>query len=661
MKELSKNEEELKPVPVPTLSTRNVATKTPVKPMTQAKKRWLNVKATVKFAGTVDKISRDQKLFGTTRHMFSQSFAEQKLSGKNQQSKESKSRLVIMPDNTFRKIWDQVYFLLLMYTLIFVPYQIAFSDEDNRNWSYYLELVTDVLFLMDMIFQFFSAYEIEDEFGQTQLITSLKTISLHYLKTWFLLDLLANFPFQWAFSSVDGYNRQLRFLRLPRLFKMLRFLRILKTLRLIKLFSQLRRWGALQNLHPGLKRMAKFVFFFIVFTHWCACAWFFISFLFDHDIETWVYRDGLVGDSQMTQYIAALYWALATLTTMGYGDIVGETTYERSFTILCMLIGVSFYSYLTATVASFMDTLDDESKQFREKMEQVESFMTSKKLSRNLKDQIRGYLKYSYERRAPDFAEDQIIGELSSSLQLSIIDELYGDIIPKFPFLKNKDPMFIASLFRKCVPQQAPPNKIILREGSIAQEFFLLNKGRVEMVSLCTGRVLVQLPSGSFFGEISLLTAGKNLISVRTVTPCDLFAIQRKHLDAILNFFPDVELELRSVAKERLRRIKEAKNNVTAQTNDLRRPNVDELIDDNPLPGQIRPTSNLATSLKRSHSDHNLHISTISNPSYPSNVPWIRDETPRNKEIDHASELLDGPTKISYTHVYAQNLRKRGK
>lgn len=38
----------------------------------------------------------------------------------------------------------------------------------------------------------------------------------------------------------------------------------------------------------------------------------------------------------MDRYLTAYYWALMTVTTVGYGDVAPHTSYERSFAIVAM-------------------------------------------------------------------------------------------------------------------------------------------------------------------------------------------------------------------------------------------------------------------------------------------------------------------------------------
>jgi voltage-gated potassium channel len=48
----------------------------------------------------------------------------------------------------------------------------------------------------------------------------------------------------------------------------------------------------------------------------------------------------------------ALWWAVQTVTTVGYGDALPEQTAGRGIAILVMVVGVGFLTMFTATIAS---------------------------------------------------------------------------------------------------------------------------------------------------------------------------------------------------------------------------------------------------------------------------------------------------------------------
>jgi voltage-gated potassium channel len=53
-------------------------------------------------------------------------------------------------------------------------------------------------------------------------------------------------------------------------------------------------------------------------------------------------------------YGTAIWWAFATMTTVGYGDAYPITTEGRAVAIFLMIIGVSFFGWITANVAAFL-------------------------------------------------------------------------------------------------------------------------------------------------------------------------------------------------------------------------------------------------------------------------------------------------------------------
>jgi voltage-gated potassium channel len=78
----------------------------------------------------------------------------------------------------------------------------------------------------------------------------------------------------------------------------------------------------------------------------------------------------LVDEKDFRTFGDATWWALVTLTTVGYGDIVPTTTAGRAVGSALIVFGVTFLSFLTATITSLFVSVDRERQQAEERMRQ---------------------------------------------------------------------------------------------------------------------------------------------------------------------------------------------------------------------------------------------------------------------------------------------------
>ena len=60
----------------------------------------------------------------------------------------------------------------------------------------------------------------------------------------------------------------------------------------------------------------------------------------------------VVDSKNFSSFGLAAWWALQTVTTVGYGDIVPTTTVGKFVGAMEMVLGISFIAFLTATVTS---------------------------------------------------------------------------------------------------------------------------------------------------------------------------------------------------------------------------------------------------------------------------------------------------------------------
>ena len=80
------------------------------------------------------------------------------------------------------------------------------------------------------------------------------------------------------------------------------------------------------------------------------------------------------GEGSIEDFPTALWWAVTTITIVGYGDVTPVTAAGRGVAVFLMLMGIAFFSLITASIASFLvelggnergTTLDDLAAEIR--------------------------------------------------------------------------------------------------------------------------------------------------------------------------------------------------------------------------------------------------------------------------------------------------------
>ena len=88
------------------------------------------------------------------------------------------------------------------------------------------------------------------------------------------------------------------------------------------------------------------------------------------------------------QYVACLYWALSTVSTIGYGDVRPQNNVERQYAVVVALIGVVLFAFSMGNINTLMGTTDGVRLRFEDKLRAVGEYMGFREADANLKRRL---------------------------------------------------------------------------------------------------------------------------------------------------------------------------------------------------------------------------------------------------------------------------------
>ena len=141
------------------------------------------------------------------------------------------------------------------------------------------------------------------------------------------------------------------------------------------------------------------------------------------------------GVEQMTplnQYIESLYWALTTMTTIGYGDRGPSLKCEIVYTMIAEVLGLSIFALLLNQITVLQDVVGAQQELHNAEKNAIVQFMKHNELEADLIDDVvrflnfktKGYsgraLKDSDVERKPEM---MYFEELSADLRLQVCSQ----------------------------------------------------------------------------------------------------------------------------------------------------------------------------------------------------------------------------------------------
>ncbi|KAI1301799.1 Potassium/sodium hyperpolarization-activated cyclic nucleotide-gated channel 2 [Halotydeus destructor] len=462
-------------------------------PFGEAKASFMRNQLEALFQPSDNKLA--MKLFGSRKALMKER-ARQKESG----------HWIIHPCSDFRFYWDLCMLLLLVANLIVLPVAISFFNDDLSTRWIAFNILSDTIFLLDIIVNFRTGIMNPDL--PEQVILDPKQIRRQYMRSWFFLDLISSIPLDYIFLIFNqDYSDNFQILHAGRALRILRFAKMLSLLRLLR-----------------LSRLVRYV------SQW------------EEVYESW----------WLEQYSWSLFKAMSHMLCIGYGRFPPQSLTDMWLTLMSMISGATCYALFLGHTTNLIQSLDSSRRQYREKLKQVEEYMAYRKLPMDLRSRIQDYFEHRYQGKF--FDEDNILDELSEKLREDVINYNCRSLVASVPFFAKADPDFVNAVVTKLKYEVYQPGDVIIKEGTIGTKMYFIQEGIVDII-MGNGEIATSLSDGSYFGEICLLTNARRVASVKAVTYCNLFSLSVEHFNSVLDQYPLMRRTMESIAAERLNKI----------------------------------------------------------------------------------------------------------
>jgi voltage-gated potassium channel len=226
----------------------------------------------------------------------------------------------------FKKKWHDIIFststkqgrkfdIYLLWFILFSVFLLIIESMPNLSGSvriifYILEIMVSLIFIIEYFLRIYISPK------------PLKYI----LSVWGIIDLLAILPI-----LLMPFTNQAYFFRIIRILRLIRIFKIFK----INKFTR-EAYSLYNSLVSSIYKIAVFMFFVVML------AIIMGGLMFTFEGET---------NSQLNSIPKSIYWAIVTITTVGFGDVTPITNLGKFFASIMMLLGYAIIAVPTGIVS----------------------------------------------------------------------------------------------------------------------------------------------------------------------------------------------------------------------------------------------------------------------------------------------------------------------
>lgn len=468
---------------------------------------------------------------------------------KMEEEKKREKQFLLMPRSPYLVTWRILMVVLVIVTVVISPLDMAYAYASFFKDIKWLMKLIDALFIVDMAVTFNVA-----QVHHGRLVTNRRQIAKTYLRTWFVPDLLINFPWDLVFNENGKYRKIAKMLKLPKALRVTRLLRVAG--------EQAHYLGTVATI-CGI----------LLAGHYLACLW--IALLIDcssaeecPDMMTSYTQAFAVGIASLGGADSWLGFRMGSLPVMTDDDgLHHKATFVWDYgsasnivaSVSCMA-GFSLLAVLFSNVHHAMDQRCHNTRLFHARLANIKASMHQHDIPHSLYDRVKKHYHYVWSCGSDTSKSLLADDALSLDLKRRLAYAFYGHLLRKVPFLESSSPAFLRQLCMLVEIEIFAAGDTIASAGEYANTLYFVAAGAVQIALPAenqddeddedSGTVISELREGSFFGELGLLyPESQHTVNLKASTAGWLLTVPSCTLQTICS--PDLLDMFRSVALER--------------------------------------------------------------------------------------------------------------
>ncbi|XP_022117084.1 potassium voltage-gated channel subfamily H member 8 isoform X4 [Pieris rapae] len=462
-----------------------------------------------------------------------------------------KSKFIISHYGVFKTFWDWLILIATFYVAVVVPYNASFVDEGHPRISVTSDVIVEALFIIDIVLNFRTTFVSK----KGEVVSDSKAIALNYIRSWFVVDLLAALPFDLLYAS-DVYSKEsthgnVHLVKLTRL------------LRLARLLQKMDRYSQYSALILTLLMLS-----FTLLAHWLACIWFIIAEkeIEHHKNESWDlgWINNLaerlkipIGNiSHSESYVTALYFTCSSLTSVGFGNVSANTLPEKIFSILVMLVGALMHAVVFGNVTAIIQRMYSRRSMYQSKWRDLKDFLTINQVPKELKQRMQDYFQTMWSlNHGIDIHET--LKEFPEELRGDVSLHLHREIL-SLPIFESASQGCLKLLSLHIRNNFCAPGEYLVHKGDALSYIHYICNGSMEVMQ--NDMVVAILGKGDLVGcdmnthlqayngtgttqSNNADVVVKSSSDVKALTYCDLKCINMIGLAEVLRLYPEYQQE----------------------------------------------------------------------------------------------------------------------